>query len=376
MAETVNSTNMNLPVPQVGIDPGPQWGEDLNSCLTLIDAHDHSTGSGVRITPDGMNINEDLSFQTTSSITNLYTANFTSQVAALTGTNFLSFIGGNLYVNDSSGNQIPITSGGGVAGSPGSIGSLTSPAAATYTAGSKLFTWTADTAKSAAMDNGAVTIRETNVASAKGITLQSPTGLGADYSLTFLTGLPVSTQLINVSSSGAMGNITYDAVGQAMTSTGANAIAASRTRATGTTVAAGGVAVSSAISFTTSSTSFVDITNATVTITTSGRPIFIGLSGNGLGADAYIGGSSTSGVSAIEIAFRLYRDASVLNTFRIDNILTATNWQELRIPPGAIVMIEAQAAGTYVYKLQGAIGVAGSGRQLEITGCRLIAYEL
>jgi hypothetical protein len=65
-----------------------------------------------------------------------------------------------------------------------------------------------------------------------------------------------------------------------MSSAGADAIAASRTRAVAATVGVGGVAISSAISFATGSTAF-QIAPYSVTITTSGRPIFIGLSNGG-----------------------------------------------------------------------------------------------
>lgn len=208
MAGETTSTNMGMPIPGVGSTAAPTWASDLNASLNIIDTHDHTVGKGVAITPSGININADLAYNG-NSFNTLKKAAFTSQSAAITGTNFLTFVSGNLYVNDGSGNQIPITSAGGVAGSPGSIGSLASPAAATYSAGSKLFTWTADTNKSAAMDNGAVTIRETNVASAKGVTLASPSSLAADYQITLPTALPASTQALNISSSGNTGTISY-----------------------------------------------------------------------------------------------------------------------------------------------------------------------
>lgn len=194
---------MGMPIPSVGSTAGPTWATDINACLTIVDAHDHSPGSGTQITPDGMNINADLTFGTNAALA-LLKAGFTSQTAALTGTNFLSFVGGNLYVNDGSGNQIPITSGGGVAGSPGSIGSLASPASATYSAGSKLFTWQSGASKAGAMDNGAITIRETDVASAKGVTIRSATSLAADYTMTLPSALPSSTKYLTSSSLGAL----------------------------------------------------------------------------------------------------------------------------------------------------------------------------
>ena len=54
------TTNMNLTLPTVSITVGPEWATLLNAALTDIDAHDHTSGKGVKITPAGLNINADL----------------------------------------------------------------------------------------------------------------------------------------------------------------------------------------------------------------------------------------------------------------------------------------------------------------------------
>lgn len=364
MANTTNSTYMSLPIPVVGRDAGPQYATDLNSCLTLVDAHTHAPGSGTQITPAGLNINSDLTFASNSA-TNLKEAAFTSQSGALTGTNFLSFVSGNLYVNDGSGNQIPITSAGGVAGSPGSIGSLAAPASATYTAGSKLFTWLADSSKSAAMDNGAVTIRETNVASAKGVTLQSATSLAADYSLTLPAALPASTQYMTSSNTGALSFST------------SNTIAAARTRATGTTVAAGGVAISTSCgTFSTNALADVDVTNLTVTITTSGRPIMLQLIPDGdTTTGSFLHTTASSNVIGSEGVILILRDGSIISRADMSTgAAVATGRYEMTLPPGAISLIDPQAAGTYTYKIQAS--VASSAITIFFYNMKLTAYEL
>src|SRR5574337_1386686 len=118
MANYTLSTNMSLPIPTVGVDPGPDYANNLNSALTIVDAHDHTSGSGVKITPSAININSDLSLNGFN-LTAIKETVFNSQAAVLSGTNFLSFVGGNLYVNDGAGNQIQITSGGSVVGASG-----------------------------------------------------------------------------------------------------------------------------------------------------------------------------------------------------------------------------------------------------------------
>src|ERR1700688_3418987 len=60
MANFLISPNMDLPIPVVGVDPGPDYANNLDACLVLIDQHDHSPGHGVQISPSGININADL----------------------------------------------------------------------------------------------------------------------------------------------------------------------------------------------------------------------------------------------------------------------------------------------------------------------------
>lgn len=378
MANTVNSTNMAMPVPVVGVDPGPTYATDLNTCLGIVDSHDHTVGNGVKITPSGMNITSDLSFNSTSSAIALYKAVFTSQSVALTGTNFLSFIGGNLYVNDSSGNQIAITSGGGVAGSPGSIGSLASPAAATYSAGSKLFTWTSAATKAAAMDNGAVTIRETDVASAKGITIKSPTSLAADYNLTLFAALPGSAMYVSCDSSGNLGNVSADTIGAAMTSTGSNAISVARTRATGTTVAAGGVAIStSSGGFSSTSASMTDVTGLSVTITTSGRPVQIVLVPDNSASQSRIGAVSTGAARSIAFNIQLVKSGTASDTFLSVVSMTADNTGAtliINVPASSLSLIDPVSIGTYTYKVQ--VQAISATTTVTVGFCKLVAYEL
>src|SRR4051812_20022083 len=102
------SPNMSLPVPVVGVDPGPDWALNINVALTLLDQHDHSPGKGVSITPLGMNISSDLSFAQNNA-TMLRSARFASQSAALAGASDLGClyeVGNELYYNDGLGNQV------------------------------------------------------------------------------------------------------------------------------------------------------------------------------------------------------------------------------------------------------------------------------
>lgn len=356
------TANMNLPIPTVSQTGGPQWASDNNSAFTILDAHDHSPGSGVQITPDGLNINSDFPLNS-NNLTLVKSVRFVSQPSPLAGPSDLGCLyeaGVDLYYNDGNGNQIQLTSGGGVAGSPGSIGSLSSPAAATYNAGSTKFIWTSDTNKYAAMDNGAVTIRETNVASANGITLQSPNSLASAYSLTLPAALPGSTQYLTSSSGGILSFSSADSIGSAMTSTGSNSISAVRTRSTGTSVGVGGIAISdSSGSFNTTIIGWADVTNLSVTITTSGRPVYLQILSDAVLSSGIYGGGGTP-----DYVLRFLRDSTTIVGF-FDMTTAAA--------AGSFAAIDVISAGTYTYKVQ--VGRNGAS-SVTVFGCKLAAFEL
>lgn len=379
MATTNPSANMNLPIPGVGEDAGPQWATDLNTCLTLLDQHSHVPGYGVAITPAAMDINADLTMANNNLI-NARSVRLQTQVAVLNGASDLGCIyrtGVDLYYNDGSGNQVRLTQSGSVAGTSGSIGSLTAPATATYVAGSGTFVWQSDASKAAAMDGGAVSIRETNVASANAVTLQSPTALAASYALTFPTALPASTQYMACSSIGVLSLSSADSIATAMTSIGANSIAATRTRATGTSVAAGGVAISSSSSaFATTSTSFVDVTNLSVTIVTSGRPVRVQLMSDGNAANySYLSVESTNVAQPGPLAnFAVFRGATEISRELLGTSNTSSDLPKSYIPSSSLSVIDAVAAGTYVYKVQAK--VLSTNTTARVILAKLVVYEL
>lgn len=200
---TVISPNMQLPVPIVGVEPGQQFAIDVNNCMSLIDAHDHTAGSGVAITPNGLNINTDLPFGNNNLI-NARSLRMTAQSAPLALASDLGCLyvsGVDLYYNDENGNQVRITQSGGVAGSPGSISNLTSPASASYVAGSQTFVWQSDANTAANMDAGSLILRNIT-ANSFGITL-SPPSLGSNYTIT-LPALPASQKFMTIDNSGNM----------------------------------------------------------------------------------------------------------------------------------------------------------------------------
>jgi hypothetical protein len=127
------------------------------------------------------------------------------------------------------------------------------------------------------------------------------------------------------------------------------------------------ISSSSGTDATFTNTSFADITNLTVTITTTGRPVIIAMQPDG----------TTNGATWAEqalgnqtMAVRLLRGASEI-----------ARWTN-QVPSGAGVppnlpanlwYLDAPAAGTYTYKLQGQTTPSGT---YSVLNCVLVAYEL
>jgi len=197
------SPNMNLQIPSVGTEPGPDYAQDVNNSLNIIDGHDHSPGYGTPVTPAGMNINSDLSMLG-NDLTSVRTIRFQSQGTAPAGPldlGCLYEVGNDLYFTDGTGVSVRITQSGAVAGTPGSIANLVSPASASYSVASKTFIFQSDALTPGNIDGASIVLRNL-VASSYGLTLSPPT-LASDTSIT-LPPIPASKLPVVISSSGVM----------------------------------------------------------------------------------------------------------------------------------------------------------------------------
>lgn len=215
---TINSPNMSLPVPIVGVEVGPAWASDLNVCLSTLDAHNHAPGSGVQINPAGLNINADLAFNSNNAIS-MRSARFSSQGAAFSlasDRSCLYVVGNELYYSDGAGTQVPITASGSVNAGAGSITGLPSGTASVVYA-SSTFTFNSATNTRAIIDAGSLVIRNLT-ASSFGVTIQAPT-LSSNYTLV-LPALPVGPGYFlqldnsgNITAASAVDNITLQNTG-------------------------------------------------------------------------------------------------------------------------------------------------------------------
>jgi hypothetical protein len=394
--------NMNLNLAIVGTTPGPQWALDVNNAFDQVDAHDHSPGYGVQITPTGLNINSNLAFNSNNAI-NLRSTRFDAQpspLALVTDIGALYVSGIDLYYNDLSGNQVRMTQGGNVAGSSGSITGLVSPASASYVSLNQTFVFQSGANLPANIDGGAHIFRNLTVNSF-GITLQAPT-LSGDFTLTLPT-IPVATSFMQLDTAGAISasvpvsqgitaaNIAnntitaaqiapftitnaeiaaFTIVGYQKLASGSVTDAELNTDSVITSKIANGAvtkaklsawngSVSSNVGFSTTSTSFVDVSNSSNVITTSGRPVAVSFTF----ASAGVGNISVDTGEALSI--RLVRDTTVVGEYG-------------PISPGIHMPVfnalDAPGAGTYTYFLR--IKTSVGSLSVALNNIRVVVQEL
>jgi hypothetical protein len=285
---------MQLPNPTPGVDPGPDYANNLQASLNIIDQHNHSPGSGNIINPNGININTDLAFNSNNA-TLLRSTRFVPQASPLalsTDLGCLYVSGVDLYYNPANSTTgIQITSGGSVNATSSGIASGT--ATASFSGG--VLVVDSNTATPANIQGGSLLLGN-NVANSKYLTLSPPSSMAANYSLV-LPSIPASTQFLTLDTSGNIATATGVQANQIATGAiAANQIAPNSL--SDSQVAVGGIGTASlannsvtpaklsalntsgvvwSTSSTTSST-FANVSGGSTTITVSGlRPVLISL---------------------------------------------------------------------------------------------------
>lgn len=139
----------------------------------------------------------------------------------------------------------------------------------------------------------------------------------------------------------------------------------------GKQVARGEQTSSSSGSFTTTSVTLVDVTNLSVTITTSGRPVRIEVHPAST-SDCFIEAENTgAGNSSMKVNIK--RDTTDLVTFRMGATDGTSSANSVEYSPSVISYLEKPSAGTYTYKIQ---TLLAAGTIVRFNNCKLIAYEL
>ncbi len=369
----MSTPNMSLTLPAVSSTPGPEWATETNSNWSIVDGHDHTPGSGTQIPSAGLALDADLPFASFNA-TLLRSTRFVAQTVALaesTDLGCLYRVAGDLYWNNGDGTAVQITSGGSVVGSSGTIAGLPSgTASAAFVAGSGTFVFRQATNSAATMDAGPVVIRDTAV-SAKGVTVQSPTSLAADYALTLFAALPASTKFVRVSSTGVLTDDT-DTDNSSLEMSGSSI----RVKALGVTramQAAVGQQLSSVGSGSVTAQVLTEITGLTVTITTSGRPVVIAcVPDDSLGASGYwVLNTAAIGTSSLQLAVKVGVNTLASTTLQV--YVPATN-KQFKFAASTVWTVYPIAAGTYTFQVYGLVGVAGD--SLVPSNVKLLCYEL
>jgi hypothetical protein len=248
---------MGLIKPDNGASIGT-WGVENNASWDIADAHDHSSGKGVRVPVSGLNINTDLSlanFALTQIKALAMAPVGTGTVTALSRCLFVNSADNELYWKTSGGVLVQLTSGtslnaallGGFTGDYGTGGS-----AVNFNSGTSIYNFLRAANHRAFLDTSDIRLFQGTAGIANAVKLRSPNALASSYEIIFPPALPAATRLLSLSSGGQV-----DASGSAVQS-GDLAV-------TGTTTAQGAV-VQSGIQSTPVTTS---LNNLALTATTS-----------------------------------------------------------------------------------------------------------
>lgn len=347
---SILSANMGLIISSIGSDSGLAWEQNLNASEYTIDAHNHTSGNGVPVPSAGLNINAPLAFNNQQA-TGLQAVTFTPQVSLSTLYGIYS-IGVDLYYNDGNGNVIQITSGGTVNATSSGISSGTNTASFV----SNVLIVNSATNHPANIQVASVLLGN-NTTNSKYLTLSPPSAMGANIQET-LPAIPGTPGFMTMDASGNMGASTIPL---------ANGITRSNLAAVGQQVSSSsGVYVSSA-------TSYTAITNLSVTITTSGRPVMLIIqSDNSSSSHLFeFGVSNSSSQSDSAGNYKWLRGSTPIAYNYVQGYVYLSD-----IIPAPMMFLDTPSAGTYTYTIQAAAISGNPGSEIISTYAVLLAYEL
>lgn len=207
----MTTANMNLTLPTPTITTGPLWANELNSNLSLIDAHDHTTGKGMLVPVAGLDINDNLPMGSAYGIEQARYVRLAPAGGAVPDTSlFRLSINGNLYYNNDSGIPVQITNGNSIA-SPvnGGFSGLSAPAAAIYSGGSFEFWADQPGDVPGSLLCGPIATRRATAGSPV-LTLTPSSLMVSGYTITWPTSLPLSQALLSISPSGELSSAIPD----------------------------------------------------------------------------------------------------------------------------------------------------------------------
>lgn len=180
---TYTSPNMNIVLPTVGVDTGPDYAQRVDTALgTTVDNHNHTPGNGVLVPTAGIGINADLNFNTNGAKQITYVQFDPFRGAPTSNINSLSDYSGDLYFTNGSGDFIRLTQNGGV----GPVGP-----------------GTLNIVKSAGVGSTPVTASTNTFVDVTGTSVQITTGLQGVIELTLQADLSGSSGFVTTNAAGA-----------------------------------------------------------------------------------------------------------------------------------------------------------------------------
>lgn len=207
MADEI-TPNMGLTSPDIGGDPGT-WGTLINANNVIVDDHNHAAGNGVLVPAAGLDIDDDLDFQS-HLIENITGAIFTTSASPGNHSVWVKTSTGDLYYTNGSGAQVQVTSGstinvsvvGGITGDYASVS-----ASFYYDDSGKTYralqaaplpnNW-------ASLSVGDIDIYPKTSGATHYTRLSAHAALGANYTLTLPDVLPANDSLVVTSDAGEM----------------------------------------------------------------------------------------------------------------------------------------------------------------------------
>ena len=410
---------MNLTIPTTASTNGPQYANEVNNSLSRIDAHNHSNGNGVPVTPEGLNISGDLTFNDNNAtdVRSMRLTNNGSTLVLPSDIYCVYSINGDLWYNNDAGTPVQITSGGSIVGSSGNISGMTGNAAVVFSTDTYRFYTDTSIPKAANLDAGALLLRNLTPNSTYAMTVQPPASMTANSTVT-LPSVPAATKILTMTSAGVINaNFATDGVTVGVSSNNIyilnggvgttqlassavttakladdsvtqakiadNAVGTNEILAEAVTIdklADSATAVSSNINATGNSVTPSAVASSSTTTFTAraGRPIIINLApGSSASTSGFITLSSASLSSdTMKGYIQLRRNGTAIVNFPLELTtgITPTGNRQLVLPCSSLNYFDLSASGSTYYDL--AFYVDATSRNISITNCQLVAVQL
>lgn len=132
---------------------------------------------------------------------------------------------------------------------------------------------------------------------------------------------------------------------------------------------------SSSGSYTMTAGSYAAVTNLTVAITTTGRPVSVRLVGAGGSSGSSLGAYATGGASTttrMDLIFK--RDSTTIENYIAGATLASSASNQMFFAPSAFSALDTPSAGTYTYTVE--VKTLDTNTGIAVSNCKLLAYEL